>query len=86
MANNYCLFFARDGQVIRMPVNPEKVNVSKGNETDDYNVLALGPFMIPRIPALKVISWGGLFPCRPGDPFVLTPNQVREADFYLKFV
>lgn len=85
MANNYGLFFARDGQVIRMPVNPEKVNVSKDNENDDYNVLALGPIMVPRIPALKVISWDGLFPGRPDDPFVVTPNEFREPEFYIQF-
>lgn len=55
MANNYGLFFARDGLVIRMPANPEKNDTKKDNENDDYNVLSLGPIVVPRIPALKNI-------------------------------
>lgn len=86
MANNYGLFFARDGLVIRMPVNPEKNDTKKDNENDDYNVLSLGPIVVPRLPALKKFSWEGLLPGRPNDPWVLTKNEFRELEFYIQFL
>lgn len=85
MANNYGLFFARDGLVVRIPVNPEKIDTEKGNENDDYNVLSLGPIVVPRLPALKVISWESQFPGRPNDPWVLTKNEFKEPEFYIQF-
>lgn len=56
MVNNFGLFFTRDGTVIRLPVNPEKLPVARDNANDDYNVLGIGPIMVPRIPALKEIT------------------------------
>ena len=48
--NNFGLFFTRDGTVIRLPVNPEKLPVARDNDNSEYNVLGIGPIMIPRIP------------------------------------
>lgn len=45
MANNFGLFFTRDGAVIRLPVNPEQLPVEKDNSNDDYNVLGIGPII-----------------------------------------
>ena len=46
--NNFGLFFTRDGTVIRLPVNPEKLPVARDHDTSEYNVLGIGPIMIPR--------------------------------------
>lgn len=51
--NNFGLFFTRDGTVIRLPVNPEKLPVARDNDNSEYNVLGIGPIMIPRIPKLR---------------------------------
>ena len=52
---------------------------------DSYNVLSLGPIVVPRLPALKKFSWEGLLPGRPNDPWVLTKNEFREPEFYIQF-
>ena len=84
MPNNFGLFFTRDGTVIRLPVNPEKLPVERGNENDDYNVLGIGPIMVPRDPSLRVVSISSYFPGRLS-PMVLTPNEFQEPEFYIQF-
>lgn len=84
MPNNFGLFFTRNGTVIRLPVNPEKLPVERGNENDDYNVLGIGPIMVPRDPSLRVVSISSYFPGRLS-PMVLTPNEFQEPEFYIQF-
>lgn len=61
--NNFGLFFTRDGTVIRLPVNPEKLPVARDNDNSEYNVLGIGPIMIPRIPKLREVT---ISPFSPG--------------------
>lgn len=62
--NNFGLFFTRDGTVIRLPVNPEKLPVARDNDNSEYNVLGIGPIMIPRIPKLREVTISSFFPGR----------------------
>ena len=41
--NNFGLFFTRDGTVIRLPVNPEKLPMARDNDNSEYNVLGIRP-------------------------------------------
>lgn len=84
MVNNFGLFFTRDGTVIRLPVNPEKLPVARDNANDDYNVLGIGPIMVPRIPALKEITISSFFPGRPFSG-VLTSGGFEPPEFYIQF-
>lgn len=84
MANNFGLFFTRDGTVIRLPVNPEELPVEKDNDNGDYNVLGIGPIMIPRIPKLRVVTISSFFPGRVA-PWVLTSNGFQSPEFYIQF-
>ena len=82
--NNFGLFFTRDNTVIRLPWNPEKLPVARDNDNGEYNVLGLGPIMVPRTPKLKVVSISSLFPGRPYSG-VLTPNGFQVPEFYIDF-
>ena len=62
--SNFGLFFTRDGTVIRLPVNPEKRPVARDNDNSEYNVLGIGPIMIPRIPKLREVTISSFFPGR----------------------
>lgn len=84
MANNFGLFFTRDGQVIRLPVNPEQLPVEKDNANDDYNVLGIGPIMVPRIPKQRVVTISSFFPGRVF-PGILTSNGFQPPEFYINF-
>lgn len=83
-ANNFGLFFTRDGQVIRLPVNPEKLPVARDNDNGEYNVLGIGPIMVPRIPKQRVVTISSFFPGRAFSG-VLTPNEFQTPEFYIRF-
>lgn len=84
MATKYGIFFTRDGTVIRLPVNPEKLPVVRDNANDDYNVLGIGPIMVPRIPKLREVTISGYFPGREF-PGVLTSGGFEPPEFYIQF-
>ena len=84
MVNNFGLFFTRDGTVIRLPVNPEKLPVERDNDNGYYNVLGIGPIMVPRTPKQRVVTISSFFPGRPFSG-VLTPNEFKTPEFYIQF-
>lgn len=84
MRIQYGLFFSLDGQVIRLPHNPEKLPVTRDNDNQDENVLGIGPITLPRTPKQKEITISDYFPGRP-DSFTTTPNGFREPEFYIDF-
>lgn len=64
----YGLYFSGSGGVVRLPINPEKLPITYDNDNKEYNVLGIGPIMVPRTPKLAVGSIsGGLLPGRGGD-------------------
>lgn len=86
MENLYGLYLAREGTVVRLPVNPETYKISRDNDNGEYNVLGVGPIMIPRTPKLKAAEWSGLFPGRPDFGAVLTTGQFQPPKFYIDFL
>lgn len=83
-ANQFGLFFSRNNLVIRLPVNPEKLPVEMESENDDYNVLGIGPVMVPRIPSLRTVTISSFFPGRTF-PGVLTSGGFQPPEFYIDF-
>lgn len=84
MANNFGLFFTRGGNVIRLPVNPAKLPVERDNDNSEYNVLGIGPIMVPRIPKLRVVTISSFFPGRVFSG-VLTAGGFKPPEFYIDF-
>lgn len=80
----YGLFFTRDGTVIRLPINPEKLPVEKDGENEDYNVLGIGPITVPRIPKPREVTIEGYLPGKP-NAFTLTTGGFKEPEFYIDF-
>lgn len=85
MENRYGLYLSRDGTTLRFPVNPESYKISRDSDNGTYNVLGVGPIMVPRTPKLQVITWSGLLPGRPeGD--VVTAGRFQPPEFYIRFL
>ena len=63
----YGLYFSGSGGVVRLPINPEKLPITWANDNKEYNVLDIGPIMVPRTPALRKVSVSSFFPGREGD-------------------
>ena len=88
MENNYRIFIKRlqdpDGNAFFLPVNPESITEELGDDSQEYNVLALGPVIQPRMPKLKTVSFSSYFPGRPDtDMAALDPQGVRTPVFYI---
>lgn len=64
MPNLYRIYFSRDSTVLPLPINPEKLPQTKSNANGEYNVLGLGPVIVPRTPKGKELNFSGLFPGR----------------------
>lgn len=58
----YSIFFSGSGGLIKLPINPEKLPVTRDNDNKEYNVLGIGPIMVPRMPKLQERTFSGLFP------------------------
>ena len=84
LAIKYGIFFTRDDQVIRLPINPEELPVARENNNTEYNVLEIGQISVPRIPKLKQITISSFFPGRIA-PYVLTAGGFKEPEFYINF-
>lgn len=86
MENKYGLYIAHEGTVVRLPVNPESYSSAKDNDNGSYNVLGVGPIMVPRTPKLLTVSWSGLLPGRAGMGAVLTAGAFQPPKFYIDFL
>lgn len=86
MENKYGLYIAHEGTVVRLPVNPESYSTTKDNDNGNYNVLGVGPIMIPRTPKLQAVSWSGLLPGRADMGAVLTAGAFQPPKFYIDFL
>lgn len=84
--NLYGLYLSRDGATIRLPVNPESYAIDSDNNNSEYNVLGVGPIMIPRTPKLKNVSWSGLLPGKPDLGAVVTGGAFQPPQFYIEFL
>ena len=70
--------------MVRLPVNPEKLPVARDNDNSEYNVLGIGPIMIPRTPKLRVVTISSFFPGRVFSG-VLTSGGFQPPEFYIQF-
>ncbi|MBD5153102.1 MAG: hypothetical protein HDT16_11770 [Oscillibacter sp.] len=86
MENKYGLYIAHEGTVVRLPVNPESYSITKDNDNGNYNVLGVGPIMIPRTPKLQTAAWSGLLPGRADLGAVLTAGAFQPPKFYIDFL
>ena len=82
--NNFGLFFTRDGLVVRLPVNPEKLPEERDTDNGSYNVLGIGPVTVPRIPKQRELVISSWFPGRVF-PGVLTAGGFRTPEFDIQF-
>lgn len=82
--NIYSIFIVRDSTKIRIPVNPEKLQTSLSSDNQEYNVLGLGPIIVPRKPQLRVVTFSGYFPGR--IPFgVQLWDGFHDPEYYIQF-
>lgn len=85
MPNFYSIFFTRDGEVARLPINPEKLPDAQDTDNGEYNVLGLGPITIPRIPKQRTISISGLLPGLTSLPSITSLLTYKPPEYFINF-
>ncbi|MCI8661427.1 MAG: hypothetical protein HFG54_14485 [Lachnospiraceae bacterium] len=68
----------------RIPVNPEELEIKYSTDHKKYDVLGIGQIVVPKKPALKEVSWEGLFP---GDLAASYVNsRAKQPEYYIKLL
>lgn len=81
--NLYRIYFSRNNTVLPLPVNPDELPEENDNDNAEYNVLGLGPIMVPRTPKLRTLSFSGFFPGRSYSG--MTSGLFRPPSVYITF-
>lgn len=84
MPNFYSIYFTRNGEVVRLPHNPEKLPETRSASNGEYNVLGLGPVMVPRTPNLKELTVSGYFPGTLSSSLT-SLLTYRPPEYYINF-
>lgn len=79
------LFFEYDGQVIQLPVNPEKLEISYEGNNKNVEIIQLGEISILKKKKLGTIKFESFFPYESWWTGVQTKGQFESVDFYKDF-
>ena len=80
---SYAVFFDKDNETYRLPVNPEEIETSSVQANQKFEILKLGQIAIPTHMELKEYTFEVEFPHRPLH-YVETAGGFRDPDFYLR--
>lgn len=72
------------GKKLKIPVNPEKIEIQYPSEDEEYDVLGLGKVVVQKKPGLRTISWEGFFPAERSAGYVNTGAKAPKA--YVKMI
>lgn len=84
MANFYSIYFTHNGQVVRLPHNPSELPDTQDASNGEYNVLGLGPVMVPRTPNQRKISISNYFPGQVSASLT-SLLSYRAPEYYIEF-
>ncbi|RGY97271.1 hypothetical protein [Clostridium sp. AM58-1XD] len=79
--NTYSIYL-KFGKKLKIPVNPQEINIKYPGQSNDYDVLGLGQIVVPGKPGLKEVSWESFFPGSDSDPYV--NSGIESPESYIK--
>ena len=74
--------YLKFGRRIRIPVNPEEIEINYPSNNATYSVLDVGEIVVPMSPGLTEVSWEGFFPAFYNDPYTTgntSPKSIVKA-------
>ena len=78
-------FINYDGQVVQLPVNPEKVEVKFSGNNSTTEIIQLGEINLLKDRKLAEISFESFFPQDDWFPAIRTRGSFKRPDFYKSF-
>lgn len=79
-------FFEYSGQVVQLPINPEKLVISSQGNNQSVEVVKLGDATVLRKRKLSSLEIQSFLPAISDAPYVLTKGQFQGPQFYLDFI
>lgn len=79
-------FINYGGQVVQLPVNPEKVEVRFNGNNTTTEIIKLGEVNLLKDRKLAEISFSSFFPQLDWFPSIRTAGQFKTPDFYKSFI
>lgn len=79
LKNKCSIYVVFGGRKAKIPVNPEEIQIQYPTDNKTYDILGAGQIVVPRKPALKMVSWEGFFP---GDRNVSYVNSGAKSPQY----
>lgn len=79
---NTVSIYLKFGKKLKIPVNPEKIEIKYPTDHKEYDVLGLGKIVIPKKPGLKEISWECFFPSGKSEAYV--NSGAKSPESYVK--
>lgn len=83
LKNGCSIYLVFSGKKVKLPVNPEEIEIKHPTDHKTYDVIGVGEIVVPRKPSLKEVSWESFFP---GDRSAVYVNSGAKApSYYLKY-
>lgn len=79
----YSIYLVFRGKKVRIPVNPEELEIQYPTDHKTYDVLGLGQVVVPRKPSLKTVSWDGFFPGDQAAPYA--GSGAKDPEYYVRW-
>lgn len=79
-------FLEYNGQVVQLPVNPEKLEVSVDGNNKSTEIIQIGEITLIKKKKLAKISWESWLPYEGWWPGIRTKGSFQSADFYVSFI
>ncbi|MEY8339074.1 hypothetical protein AALB16_13835 [Lachnospiraceae bacterium 62-35] len=74
--------YLKFGEKLKIPVNPEELEIRYPSDHKEYDVLGIGQIVMPGKPGLREISWESFFPASFSDPYV--DRGAERPETYVK--
>lgn len=79
---NTAAIYLQFGKKLKIPVNPETIEIKYPSNDKEYDVLGVGKVNVQRCPGLKEASWESFFPGDRSAPYINT--QSKKPKDYVK--
>lgn len=82
MKNSACIYLKFGKEKLKIPVNPQEIEVKYPSSNKEYDVLGIGQIVVQRKPDLKEVSWESFFPEDRSAPY--TNGGAKAPEAYVK--
>ncbi len=80
--DKYAIIFSYGSVILKLPVNPDRLEASSLQTIEEYNILKLGQVAIPTNMELREFSFEAEFPYEK-QHYIETGKNFKDAEYYL---